>query len=108
MTRDISYQVELQPGVAEFLRRHGVEGQLHAACDLVHDCFPESRAVSVRLQEDPDEDNHTWVVLHVLLPAGHPEELLTTQRHRYYEELVRRPKLPYHPLSFALVEMSQE
>ena len=103
------HQLKFEPGAIEFVRQHGAEAHLASACDLVRECFPELREISVRLQEDPDEDNHTWVVMQVEMPAGHPQHLLSEEQKRYHEEFVRRPSLPYHPLSFALdVAVSQE
>ena len=66
----------------------------------VEACFPEARASAVSLLEDPDEKNHTWVVLRVILPDDHPAELLRKQLQRHYETPLS--DLPYHPYSFSL------
>jgi hypothetical protein len=87
----------------EFLSRHDGQSALENACHLVRKCFPELGSIHVRLLEDPDEENHTWVLIQVLMPPSHSPELLQEQQARYYEELARRNPLPYHPFSFSLM-----
>src|SRR5438477_10836648 len=96
-------ELKLETGVREFLRQHQSEAAFEWACDLIRTSFPELKAIRVRLLEDPDEDDHTWVVFHVLMPAAHPPELLWAQQNRYYEELARQNTTPYHPFSFSLM-----
>jgi hypothetical protein len=96
-----SWGLTLDAGVAEFLSRHGAEAAFRNACDLVRTCFPQSRGIRVWLLEDTNEDNHTWVVLHIQMPASQPAERLQAQKDRYYNELARQVTLPYHPLSFS-------
>lgn len=90
----------MREGVAEFLRDHAAEGALQQACARIETCFPEARSIVVSLLEDPDEGNHTWIVLTAILPVGHPADVLRQQRKRYYE--AEGPNLPYHPFSFSL------
>lgn len=98
-----AWEVTLDPDVTEFLRRHDAEVAFRNACDRVRDCFPEANGLKVWLLEDPDEDNHTWVVLHVQMPASHRTERLQAQKYRCYDELARQVPLPYHPLSFTVM-----
>jgi hypothetical protein len=102
MNVTISPELTLRPGVAEFLKHHAAEADFETVCELARTCFPELRGIEVWLLEDPDEENHTWVALHVVMPASHPAEVLRTQKNRYYEEVTRRITRPYHPLSFSL------
>ena len=97
-----SCEPSLEPGVRDFLRKHQGEAACQKACELARACFPELTSLRARLLEDPDEDNHTWVVLDVLMPASHRPESLRAQEMRYYEELARQLPLPYHPFSFSL------
>lgn len=92
----------LEADVGAFLERRSLEGKFQEVCELARDCFPEVRALHVGLLVDPDEEQRTWVVLHVLLPAGHPADLLQRQRLRYHELLVEQLPLQYHPF-FGLV-----
>jgi hypothetical protein len=96
-------KANLGPGVREFLRQHQSEAALEWAYELARRSFPELEAINVRLLEDSDEDNHTWVVFHIVMPAAHPPELLQAQQNRYYEELARQNTTPYHPFSFSLM-----
>jgi hypothetical protein len=98
-----SCEPTLQPEARDFLRQHQGESAFQKACELVRACFPEMTALDVHLLEDPDEENHTWVVLDVLMPASHPRKLLQAQEAHYYEQLARQMRLPYHPFSFSLI-----
>ena len=73
-----------------------MKGSLSAAC------FPHAERITVRLVEDPDEDNHTWVVLTVILPKSLDPEIIQKQRLHYYDQQSQREQLPYHPFSFGL------
>jgi hypothetical protein len=44
----------------------------------------------VYLQEDPDEEDRSHVVLHVIFPRTHPLDRLEDQRRCYYDLLVQR------------------
>jgi hypothetical protein len=92
----------LESNVREFLKQHQGEVALQTACELVRACFPELKAIQVDLLEDPDEDNHTWVILNVLMPATHPPDLLKAQETNYYQQIAQQSSLPYHPFSFSL------
>jgi hypothetical protein len=99
----------VEPSAREFMKQHGAETAFDRHCELVYRCFPEARSVHVRLLEDPDEENHTWVVLQAFLPASHPHDVLQAQNKRYHDELVQTERLPYHPLSFSLaLDFTQE
>ncbi len=102
MTAATFQEPVVEPGVQELLRRHAAEPEFLAVVDLTRKCFPEARSINVRLVEDPDEDNHTWVAFHVVVPVAHPADALGVQRKRFHEELTHAVKIPYHPLSFAL------
>ena len=102
MSAVTSREVKLEAGVAEFLKRHGAEAAFQTACALVRECFPDSSTINVSLLEDPDEENHTWVVLEVSIPTASSTELTRAQEDRFFEEMRRRVPLPYHPLSFSL------
>ena len=91
----------LEAGVVEFLRQHEAEKKFQSVLALARACFPDPQAIEVRLRADPDEDNHAWVALHVVVPAATSRELLKSQRNRFHAELVRLA-LPYHPVSFTL------
>jgi hypothetical protein len=93
----------LEPNASEFIKRHNGEAAFQRVCELLRGCFPELASIHVRLLEDPDEDDHTWVVLNVLIPASYPTELLQAQEKRYYEELTQQAQIPYHPFSFSLM-----
>src|SRR5438132_5804340 len=80
----------LEPGVAEFLKRHAAEVEFQTVCELVHAFFPDLRDIQVFLQEDPDEDDRWRVIVHVRLPQSHPLDLLLDREHRFYEQLVER------------------
>lgn len=97
-----SCEPSLKSDVREFLKQHQGEAALQTACELVRACFPELKAIQVDLLEDPDEENHTWVVLNVLMPTSHPPDLLKAQKTQYYQQLARQLSLPYHPFSFGL------
>jgi hypothetical protein len=93
----------IEAEVLDFLGRHDGLSALESACDLVRKCFPELASIHVRLLEDPDEENHTWVLIQVFVPPSSPVEVLREQQARYYDELKRRNPLPYHPFSFSLM-----
>jgi hypothetical protein len=92
----------IDPSARDFLKQHHAEPDLQTVCDLVRACFPELQALEVRLVEDPDEENHTWVAFHVLMPATHPRDLLRSQERSYHEQHGRVISRPYHPFSFGL------
>src|SRR6267378_936921 len=98
-----SCEPTFQPEARDFLRQHHGETAFQKACELVRICFPEMTALHIGLVEDPDEDNHAWVVLEVLMPPSHSPDLLQAQEARYYEELARQLPQPYHPFSFSLI-----
>ena len=102
MIPTFNVECKLASGVEEFLKDHDAEADFRSHCELVRSCFPDLRAIQVRLLEDPDEENHTWVGLHVFLPPSYPPELLRAQQRQYYEKLWDLPARPYHPLSFVL------
>jgi hypothetical protein len=85
-----SREVILEPGVAEFLKRHAAEEEFQATSELARSCFPELGVIRVFLQEDPDVDDRCWVVLQITLPPSHPLDLLEAQRRRFSEEFVER------------------
>ena|SRR2546425_1065794 len=92
----------LAAGVEEFLTHHHAEADFQHHLELVRSCFPDSQGIRVRMLDDPDDEDHTWVAFHLLLPRNYPPELLQDKRLRYYERLRALPPRPYHPLSFAL------
>lgn len=98
----------LETGVAEFLKRHGLESEFQKVCELVRDCFPEMRALHIGLLDDPDEENRRWVVLQVLVPPAHPAELLQSQRLRYHERLVDELPLAFHPCFGLVLDFASE
>jgi hypothetical protein len=90
MNTTTSREVILEPGVAEFLKRHAAEEEFQATYELARSCYPELRDMRVYLLEDPDEDDRWRVILHVRLPPSHPLDLLLDQQRRFYEQLVQR------------------
>jgi hypothetical protein len=90
MNAATSHEAILEPGVAEFLKRHAAEEEFQATCELVRGCFPQFRDIRVFLLEDPGEDDRQRVVLQITLPPSHPLDLLGAQRRRFSEELVER------------------
>ena len=98
----------LDPPVREFLQRHNAEAEFQTACELVQACFPELRSLRFWLQEDPDEEGRTWLVLHGTLPKTHPPELLLSQRKQYHNRLVNDVPLSHCPLFGLLIDFAQE
>lgn len=94
--------VLLEDGVLDFFNKFGNEAALTSACEIVRECVPELQTLRVWLLEDPDEDNHTWVVLQVMMPGSHSVELVNERQNRFCELLTERLPLPYHPFSFSL------
>jgi hypothetical protein len=92
-----SPELTFEPGVIEYLRQHNLEAKFQVVSEAARARFPEARAIQVRLLEDPDEEDHTWTVLQVLLPASHPSELLRSQQRQYGETLLERLPLADHP-----------
>jgi hypothetical protein len=84
--------------VEEFLREHGAESAWQTLSEVIQTCFPEVQQVRMWLLNDPDEDDRTWVMVQVLLPADHPAATLQDQRRQYAEMLVRRLPVEYHSL----------
>jgi hypothetical protein len=66
------------------------------------------RGAATRLVADPDEDDRTWAVLEIVLPASHPAELLHAQRVRYSEEVVKRVPFRRTPAFSLAVTFSPE
>ena len=66
MTATVStIEPKIADGVLELLRQNECEGELEPQIELVRECFPEGRALEVRLRPDPDEDGRIWIVLSV-------------------------------------------
>jgi hypothetical protein len=105
-----SCEVLLEPGVAEFLKRHAAEEEFETTCELARSCFPELRDMRVFLQEDPDMDDRCWVVLRVRLPRSHPLDLFLDQERRFYEQIVERcPPAQYpDPVCCLMADFAEE
>jgi hypothetical protein len=95
-------ELVFEEDVQEFLSRHGGVSALQSEGQFVRSLFPQAVRISIRLVEDPDEENHTWVVLSVLLPQSVFPETVEQQRRHYFEQQTQREQLPYHPFSFGL------
>jgi hypothetical protein len=95
-------ELSVEPTVIDFIQAHNAQGALETACAVIRDSFPELRSIRVRLVEDPDEEDHTWILLKVLLPGADAVESAHPRGDRFYEELNRQLPLPYHPFSFSL------
>lgn len=102
MSATTSQPLTLETGVNEFLQLHGGCADFQKACEVARQCFPEAHGLKVWLLEDPDEENHTWVMLDVLLPSSNPPDLYRGQMARFHEELAQHVPRPYHPFSFSL------
>jgi hypothetical protein len=87
----------IDPDVHDFLKRHAAEAAFQAECDVVRECFPEAERVEVRLFEDPEEDR-TWAVFHVYVPAGYSPDRLQEQRLLHHEKAFERIPLEHRPL----------
>lgn len=62
------------------VRRKNSEVEFNAFRDVVANHFPHAQAFSLRLLEDPDEEDRSWVVfevriLHALTPAEYTNEI---------------------------------
>lgn len=97
-----SPELFMEPGVADFLKRHDAGAAFQTALELVRKYFPDVMAVRVSTIEDPDEDNHTWVALDIRVPIQDPEETFRKEIDGFNMELGQRLGFLYHPLSFSL------
>lgn len=102
MSVTTSRELLVEPEVAEFLRQHHADGAFQTALGIVRGLFPDL-GLKVWLLEDPDEENHTWIILEVATLTADPEQTLRHQINRFHEELRQRLALPYHPFSFSLL-----
>ncbi len=102
MTAAIFPEPVLESGVREFLQRHSAEADFFQVLEFVRGCFPESRTVRAGLIEDPDEENHTWVMLEVTIPASCSPDTIRAQRNNFHQRLAQEIVRSYHPLSFSL------
>jgi hypothetical protein len=94
-------EVTLDAEVPGFLERHNAAAPLQTVCAIVRRCFPKAGPIHVQLTEDPDEDNHTWIVLETTLQGAESAEEFKQQKDRWYDEQARLP-WAYHPFSFSL------
>ena len=108
MSLTTSREPVLEAGESEFLKRHDAEAAFQTVCELVRTYFPELRAINVWLLEDPDEDDHTWAVVHVFMPAAYSQEVLQEQLRRYHKELVKRLPFKYLPLFGLMTDFWRE
>ena len=88
---------EIVDGVLELLRQHGCEHELPIYLDMVRECFPDLRGLSVGLLHDPDEDGRIWVVLSPHLPVSFPREERSAATRRFLEMKAARFPFRLHP-----------
>ena len=78
----------IEPEVFEVLRKNKAEAAFQTACDVARSSFPKMLSLHVDLLEDPDINNHIWVILNVLLPQTHPMDFSHSEQRRYHEKMV--------------------
>jgi hypothetical protein len=89
-------------GVLDLLRQHGCENELPIYLDIVRECFPDMRGLSVDLLHDPDEDSRIWVVLSPRLPAAVAQSKRSAATRRFLELKAERFPFRLHP-AFSLI-----
>jgi hypothetical protein len=76
--------------VMDLLKTKSAEEEYRVTEQLIRENFPEMQSLDVYLQEDPDEDGITRVILEVVLPETMPFEILSERRNMFYGERHRR------------------
>jgi len=94
--------------VNEFLRQRGVDPEFRTVCNLVRECFPGLIGLDARLQDDPDEDGRSQVVVCAKLPDSYPDNLLQAGLRRYHDRLVAEIPLASCPLFALITEFEPE
>ena len=85
-------EIALSKEVIDLLRAKSAVEEYRVTEQLIRETFPELLGLDVYLQEDPDEEGITRVVLDVILPEAMPFDVLSARRNAYHTE--RRRRLP--------------
>jgi len=88
MSTTTTIEPVLEAGVAEFLKEHRAEAPFQKFYEIVRSAFTELRAMRAFVQEDPDEEDRSAVVLVMDLPEELEFATLLAQRRQYAERVV--------------------
>ncbi len=83
-TTDIAVSGE----VNAFLQKNRIAEAFETVWSLVRECYPDLLRLDCWLQADPDEENKSWCVIGVVLPANRDQQIRMEQLHRYHDRLV--------------------
>jgi hypothetical protein len=95
MTAATSLNIAVPEDVMTEVRRKNAQVEFNAFRETVVDHFPDAVAIELRLLADPDEDDRSWIVFDVTLPALGRPEALQQRRAAFFPNLhLRRPHIP--------------
>jgi hypothetical protein len=100
--------VTIGPGVQEFLRRNDAEAAFQTICEIIRECFPETRAIGAQLEEDHDIAGWWRIVVSVTLPDSIPTDTWLDQHKRYHERRGHSLTLSHNSLFVTRYETQPE
>jgi hypothetical protein len=100
--------VTIGPGVQEFLRKNDAESAFQTICEIIRECFPDTRAIDAQLEEDHDEPGWWRVTVDVTLADSITPDTWVDQHKRYHELRGERIRLPENSLFVTAFEFSPE
>jgi hypothetical protein len=98
MSTSVTIEPRLEERVVAFAKQHSAELAIRQACVILRHVVPHTESIYVWLLEDPDEENHSWLVLEAKVPETTPDAL----RQQVRQEIEKKLRLPYHPFSFSI------
>ena len=90
MSKVLSDAAILSKDVQNVLRATSAESEFYITEQIVRESFPELMALNVYLQEDPDEEGITRVILEAVLPESMTFDLLHERKMAYYDAIATR------------------
>ncbi len=90
MSKLLSERASLSQDVQDLLRAKSAEPEFCKTEELIREFFPEMLALNIYLQEDPDEEGITRVILEAVLPESMSERPLGDYLTPFYTELHQR------------------